>query len=125
MTGRADAVLDGAYQVRWERGGSVAGVVSLENGRYLWTGRPPAQGQRTFAFVAVPTGHYTVTMRSRPDAAGVLAIVDFAPENSTVPEAQRRVEVRRDAARRVRFFHSVVSELETWQIETLPEPNSR
>lgn len=123
-TGRANAVIDGAYQVRWRRGGAVAGVVSLEGGRYLWVGRAPEPGGRTFAFVARPNGSYTAEMRAGSGDGDVLGIVDFAPGDSAIPEAQRRVEVRRDPARRVRFFHSVVSELEMWQIETLPEPSA-
>ncbi|MBL8683911.1 MAG: hypothetical protein JNK05_32365 [Myxococcales bacterium] len=119
-TGRADAALDGAYQVRWRRGGAVAGVVSLEEGRYTWVGRAPDPGGRTFAFVARPNGRYTTEMRAGSGDGDVLGVVDFAPGDSAIPEAERRVEVRRDPARRVRFFHSVVSELELWQIETLP-----
>lgn len=115
----ADAALDGAYQVRWHRGGAVAGVVSLEDGRYTWVGRAPDPGERTFAFVARPNGRYTTEMRAGFGGGDVLGIVDFAPGDSAIPEAERRVEVRRDPARRVRFFHSVVSELELWQIETL------
>lgn len=132
-TGRPDALLDGAYQVRWSRGGAVAGVVSLSDGTYHWVGRGPSPGGRTFAFVARPTGRYTVEMRSPgagrraedlPDGAP-LAVVDFAPGDATTPESERRVEVRNDRARGVRFFHSVVSELETFQIETLPDAPAR
>lgn len=123
MTGRTSSVIDGAYQVRWTRGGAVAGVVSLDDGRYHWVGRPPEPGGRTFAFVAEPHGSYTVDMRAATGGGDVLAVVDFAPGNNAVPDSQRRVEVRRDTTRHVRYFHSVVSELEAWQIETLPESN--
>ncbi len=133
VTGRPDALLDGAYQVRWARGGAVAGAIALHDGTYHWVGRAPGPGQRTFAFVARPTGPYSVEMRTPAvgQRAGdlrdgaTLAVVDFAPGDTTVPEAQRRVEVRNDRARGVRYFHSVVSEFETWQIETLPEAPAR
>ena len=116
-------VLDGVYQVRWRRDEAVAGVLSLEAGTYRWAGRPPALGGRTFAFVVQPTGRYTVEpiAPASPHAERVLAVVDFAPGNVALPEAQRRVEVRSDDVRGVRFFHSVDNELEMWSIETLPE----
>ena len=130
-TGRVDAVLDGAYQVRWSRDGAVAGVLALENGRYHWTGRAPrdTESSRTFVFVQRPHGVYRARMH--PDVAGrpldsfvgsrtTLAQLDFAPDDPTVPERERLVEVRLDSTRGVRFLHSTVSELETWTIETLP-----
>ncbi len=121
LTARASTVVDGAYQVRWQRGGAVAGVLSLQNGTYHWVGRPPARGQRTFAFVEHPTGRYTVETRAAQESAdATVAVVDFAQENTAISESERRVEVRVDAQRAVRFFHSVVSELELWQIESLP-----
>lgn len=51
--------------------------------------------------------------------------MDFSPGDATTPESERRVEVRSDRARGVRFFHSVVSEFETFQIETRPDAPSR
>lgn len=130
-TGRADAVLDGAYQVRWARDGVVAGVLALENGRYHWTGRAPRATETPHTFVFVQRPHGVYRARMRPDVAGrpldslgggsrTLAQVDFAPDDPGVPERERLVEVRLDSTRGVRFLHSTVSELETWSIETLP-----
>lgn len=129
-TGRESAALDGAYQVRWRRGGPVAGVVSLSEGHYHWVGRGPTadEPQRTFAFVSHPHGEYRVTMRVpavglRPEDlphGTTLAVVDFAPDDGSIQERERSVEVRNDRERGVRYFHSVVSELESWQAETLP-----
>ena len=129
MTGRAEAILDGAYRVFWSRDRQVDGVVSLDSarGQYHWVGRPPATAQRSFHFADAPHGRYTVQMKldavgktpaELPDGATV-ALVNFDPDrvgfDST--DAEALVGVRVDQRRHVLFMHSVVSEFESWKIE--------
>jgi hypothetical protein len=127
MSAQPAAVVDGAYRVFWDREGSAAGTLSLEEGRYVWSGAPPKVGGRSFHFVDHPDGRYAVQMEVNaegkrpmdlPDGARV-ALINFDPEGVSFESSDARalVEVRVDAGRRALYFHSVVSELEGWKIE--------
>ena len=123
-TMRNGAVLDGAYQIRWLRDGDVSGVLSLNDGRYMWTGSATAGPKPAFHFVEHPHGAYTVEMQV--EAAGLrpselpdgttVARVRFAP-NDTRDDPRRVVEVRVDQGRHILYMHSIVSEVEMWSMQ--------